>query len=43
MQLSKQKVVDQIISNIENEEKIKTEFDREEFRKIFENEIGKLK
>ena len=43
MQLSKQKVVDQIIPNIENEEKIKTEFDREEFRKIFENEIGKLK
>lgn len=43
MQLSKQSVKEQIISNIEKEEKLRTEFNREEFRKVFDNEMENLK
>ncbi len=43
MQLSKQSVEEQIIANLEDEAKIKAEFDREAFRKIFDEEMGKLK
>ena len=43
MQLSKQSVKDEILSNFEQDEKIKTELDREEFKKVFDSEIEKLK
>lgn len=43
LQLSKQSIMNQIMDNFEKEEKMRTEFNREEFRKFFEEEISKLK
>lgn len=43
MQLSKKNVKERIISNIEEEEKLRTEFNREKFRDIFDKEMDNLK
>lgn len=43
LQLSKKNIMNQIMENYINDEKIKTEFNRENFRKFFEEEINKLK
>lgn len=42
MQLSKHSVKERIISNIEKEEKNQIEFNKEEFRKVFDNELKGL-
>lgn len=43
VQLNKSQVEEQIIASFENEEKIKTDFKRNEFRKIFDEETNKMK
>lgn len=43
MQLSKKSVKERIISDIEKEEKLQTEFDREMFGKVFDREMKKNK